>query len=227
MVELVYGTVLGALAAGIFTLYVRSRSLSRQLDALRAEVAMARIEGVLADGGDVAPPEVVRRKGHLGLVRRTGALAGLALGSVGWVRSHRIASTGAAATVAAVAVGAVYLGGPEPRRSEPAPPGPTPEAALSPTLPAYETAPSSTPSAGSRPRSSRAVATPSPSGTAGALADLIDLVSLLPVVPVPVPSVLSVPSVDVSLAPTPMPSRSLPCVHATLGPAEAEACVTR
>lgn len=224
MVDLIFGAVLGALSLGFITLLVRSRSLNRQVDALRAEVAVARIEGVLAAGSDGARPDVVRRKGHLGLVRSTGALAGLTVGALSWIRSHRIASSGAVAAAAAVTVGAVYLGGPESRRSE-APPRPMPGAVLSPTLSPREPAPSSTPSAGPRPRSARASADPSPSAAVSTAVDPTDLVSLLPVAaPVPVPSVPPAPS-GVSLAPTPSPS--LPCVRVRLGSTEARACLTR
>jgi hypothetical protein len=67
MAELVFGTALGLIAAGMIGLYLMGRALRRQVDALRAEVAVARVEGVLdrarppreagtAPGGNDTPP---------------------------------------------------------------------------------------------------------------------------------------------------------------------------
>ncbi|MFI9005121.1 hypothetical protein [Streptomyces sp. NPDC053541] len=53
--DLVRAVVLGIIAIGVVSLVLAGRSLQRQVDDLRAEVAVARIEGIL--GGAAAETE--------------------------------------------------------------------------------------------------------------------------------------------------------------------------
>ncbi|MFC8276236.1 hypothetical protein ACFUJR_27645 [Streptomyces sp. NPDC057271] len=54
MTELIRVIVLGVIATGVIALFALIRSLHRQIDDLRTEVAIARIEGVLS-GTPTAP----------------------------------------------------------------------------------------------------------------------------------------------------------------------------
>lgn len=228
VLDLIFGVLLGALSAGIITLLVRSRSLNQQVDALRTEVAMARIERVL-DGGDAeAPPDVVRRKRHLGLVR-TGGVVGVALGALAWIRCNQAATVGAVSTAALVAAtAAVYLGSPDTRHDEPAAPAPTQSAAYSATPPA---GPDERPS----PASASPLAAPSPGSSRvlqpGALPPSGSTGDTRPVGP-PLPTLPALPTLPTSpqpptVSPSSAPAHDPMCVRTMLvDRGRAEVCLT-
>jgi hypothetical protein len=111
MSELLYGIVLGVILALIAGIYRSARALRSQVEALRGEIALARIEGVLSrppdsTGGHGPAPTIRRRRKHLGVVS---AISGVTMSVAAWVRSHRGASVSLAATVALAAGGSLVL----------------------------------------------------------------------------------------------------------------------
>lgn len=149
MSDVIIGALLGVTLVAVAAVGLFLRSMRDDIDALRAEIAVARIEGVLTRPPAEGPEGVVvlRRKRHLQLLG-AGALAGMA-GAFAWIREHRAATAGAVAAATAATVGAVYLLGPagsdQPRRTPAAPgqqpptatapPWPTPTSTLAPSVP--------------------------------------------------------------------------------------------
>jgi hypothetical protein len=85
--ELIRVIVLGVIATGVISLFVLFRSLHRQVDDLRAEVAVARIEGVL--GGPLSAPAATlpSRKRQLGVGVFAGAVVGALTVAAAWAVS--------------------------------------------------------------------------------------------------------------------------------------------
>ncbi|MFI6288407.1 hypothetical protein ACIBCM_27290 [Streptomyces sp. NPDC051018] len=113
MTELTFGIALGVLATILGAVIVRIRSLHRQLDALRTEVALARVENVLSSqlGDDSSPG---RRARHLELI--TGRSTGPSR-----LRHRRTSGASAVTTAALAATGVVILEAE--RRTDPTCPG--------------------------------------------------------------------------------------------------------
>ncbi|MEW2631769.1 hypothetical protein AB0903_08950 [Streptomyces sp. NPDC048389] len=160
MSELLYGIVLGVILALIAGIYMSARALRSQVDALRGEIALARIEGVLNRPPDSngPTPTIRRRRRHLGVVS---AVSGVTVGTVAWFRSHRGASVGLAATAALVAGGSLYLDGRDTRENGPAAPLPTASVSTS-LLPTAASSRSNT----ATPTGARLAPSPSPRSAA-------------------------------------------------------------
>lgn len=93
------------LLGGLVASYLHLRSLGRRIDGLRADIAEARIEGVLTRPEEEPPLQLAdgQRKRHLWIV----PLAAFISGAVAWMRQHRTGTAAAGAAVAAVATIAV------------------------------------------------------------------------------------------------------------------------
>lgn len=106
MIEAIAGATAAAVGVGLVATLRRTRTLGREVDALRAEIAVARIEGVLA--GTIPQPQPQperRRRRHLYLVPVFAAVSGIA----GWLRSHWRPAAAATAAAAVATAGAFYL----------------------------------------------------------------------------------------------------------------------
>lgn len=212
MSELLYGIALGITLALIGGLYAVARLVLRRLDALRVEIAAARIEGLFklppqGDGGGGPTPIIRRRRRHLGVVS---AIAGATVASMAWVREHRGAAMGLAASAALVTAVPLVLDNGAPGTGPAAPrPTSTVTASLPPAAPDMTTAtvtawphspaPSALPPARDMSRATSAVvALPAPSrpGPTGA-PQLPPLRSTPPAAPQPTAS-------------SPAPSQSVP-----------------
>jgi hypothetical protein len=228
--ELIVGLVLGAIAVGIAGLYAIARKVMAGIDALRSEIAMARIEGILGsrpdgNGGGGERPVLGRRKRHLGVVS---AMAGVAVGAAAWMRDHRAASMSLAAAAAAVAIAATLMADGGGTRQGEGPAGQEPTAtvttsflptATSSSTSAAPTTPQLSPSPSARPpvratdrRPATTVALPRPTGPGLTLPPEVPSAS-----PSPSPTTPEAPS-PTTTSPTPSrpPGRDPHCLRLEL-----------